>query len=204
VVFTADHGEFTGAHRLNDKGPAMYEDIYRIPGLLRVPGLAPQRRREFASLVDLAPTIRDLASLEPDPAHDGRSLLPLAAGATVPDWRQEIVAEFHGHHFPYSQRMIRDDRYKLVYNPESINELYDLQVDPDELHNVYPAPTYRDVRDDLETRLYQELVRRGDPASSWMTYMVQVGPDGRAPDADGVAAEVARDATTAPRRTAAC
>ncbi len=38
VFFTADHGEFTGTHRLNDKGPAMYDDIYRIPSLLRVPG----------------------------------------------------------------------------------------------------------------------------------------------------------------------
>lgn len=191
VVFTADHGEFTGAHRLNDKGPAMYEDIYRIPGLVRVPGHGPQRRREFASLVDLAPTILELAGLEPDPGYDGRSLLPLIAGESVPDWRDHIVAEFHGHHFPYSQRMIRDDRYKLVYNPESVNELYDLDQDPSELHNVYTAPSYRAVREELEGRLYRELADRGDPAHAWMSYMSHVGPNGRAEDVDGVAAEVA-------------
>ena len=37
VFFTCDHGEFTGSHRLHDKGPAMYEDIYRTPGLVRIP-----------------------------------------------------------------------------------------------------------------------------------------------------------------------
>ncbi|MGI8418630.1 MAG: sulfatase-like hydrolase/transferase [Nakamurella sp.] len=198
VVFTADHGEFTGAHRLNDKGPAMYEDIYRIPGLVRVPGNPPQRRREFASLVDLAPTMLDLAGAAPVDAHDGRSLAPLLAGEAVPDWREEIVAEFHGHHFPYSQRMIRDERYKLVYNPESIHELYDLQLDPHELRNVYSAPVYKAVRDDLESRLYRELVRRGDPAHAWMTYMTHVGQD-RAPDVDGVADNLTATVPVEPR-----
>lgn len=190
VVFTADHGEFTGAHRLNDKGPAMYEDIYRIPGLIQVPGHGPQRRHEFANLVDLAPTLLDIAGLPAQESHDGRSLMPLIAGEEVIDWREQILAEFHGHHFPYSQRMLRDDRYKIVYNPESLNELYDLHTDPHELHNVYTAPNYRDIRDDLEQRLYRELLRRQDPASAWMTYMSEVG-DERGPDVDGVAAEVA-------------
>ncbi|TWP33943.1 sulfatase-like hydrolase/transferase [Leekyejoonella antrihumi] len=189
VIFTADHGEFTGAHRLNDKGPAMYEDIYRIPGLIHVPGKPAQRRREFASLVDLAPTILDLAGVEPVEAHDGRSLVPILSGDDVPDWRQQLVAEFHGHHFPHSQRMLREDRYKLVYNPESTNELYDLEIDPHELHNVFTAPSYRSVRQDMELRLYRELVQRDDPASAWMTYMTYVGED-RAPDVDGVADQV--------------
>jgi arylsulfatase A-like enzyme len=100
-----------------------------------------------------------------------------------------VVTEFHGHHFPYSQRMIRDRRHKLVYNPESVNELYDLEVDPHELHNVHEAPAYAAVRRELTERLYQELLHRGDPAYTWMSYMSDIG--GRAPDVDGVADEVA-------------
>lgn len=189
IIFTADHGEFTGAHRLNDKGPAMYEDIYRIPGLIRSPGAPTQQRSEFASLVDLAATILDMAGLPAMEPSDGRSLLPLVSGKAVDDWPTAIIAEFHGHHFPHSQRMIRDERYKYVFNPESINELYDLDVDPFELHNVYEAPSYRTVRDGLSARLYAELVRRGDPAFSWMTYMSEVGGR-RAPDVDGVADQI--------------
>ncbi|MCX4728756.1 sulfatase-like hydrolase/transferase [Streptomyces sp. NPDC090052] len=190
VFFTADHGEFTGAHRLNDKGPAMYEDIYRIPAIARVPGAPAQVCDAFANLIDLNPTILELAGAPLPDRCDGQSLLPLLHGGPSGDTRDEIVAEFHGHHFPYAQRMLRDRRYKLVHNPESVHELYDLETDPHELHNVYEAPAYAGIRRDLTVRLYRELLRRGDPAYSWMSYMADIGGD-RAPDVDGVAEEVA-------------
>ncbi|UFU02998.1 sulfatase-like hydrolase/transferase [Ruania suaedae] len=176
VAFTADHGEFTGAHRLHDKGPAMYEDIYRIPGLLRLPDSAGGRRSEaFTSLIDYTATILDLAGLEPDAHADGRSLLPLAHGQEPADWRQDITAEFHGHHFPYPQRMLRTRRHKLVVNPESVNELYDLEADPDEMHNRYQDEALADVRAELLHRLYEHLREGGDNFHHWMTSMYDVG-----------------------------
>lgn len=195
VFFTADHGEFTGAHRLNDKGPAMYEDIYRIPALARVPGGPPAQVSDaFATLTDLNPTLLDIAGLPAPEPCDGESLLPLLRGGTEGSARAvlsrtEVVAEFHGHHFPYSQRMLRDRRYKLVHNPESVHELYDLDSDPHELHNVHEAPAYAGVRRELTERLYRELLRRGDPAHSWAGYTADIAGD-RAPDIDGVADEL--------------
>ncbi|KAB8164664.1 sulfatase-like hydrolase/transferase [Streptomyces sp. 3MP-14] len=174
VFFTADHGEFTGAHRLHDKGPAMYEDIYRIPGILRVPGGPPQTRNELVSLTDCTATILELAGADPTPATDSRSLLPLARGEH-PDWPGELLAEFHGHHFPYPQRMILDDRYKLVVNPESVNELYDLHADPHELTNRYEDPELRAERRRLVRRLYDLLRERGDNFYHWMTPMYDIG-----------------------------
>ncbi|MET7548698.1 MULTISPECIES: sulfatase-like hydrolase/transferase [unclassified Streptomyces] len=174
VFFTADHGEFTGAHRLHDKGPAMYEDIYRIPGIIRIPGQQPQVRREFVTLTDCTATILDLAGCDPTPATDSRSLLPLVRGEH-PDWPDELLAEFHGHHFPYPQRMLRDDRYKLVVNPESVNELYDLHADPHELSNRYEHPETADVRRRLMRRMYDLLRDRGDNFYHWMTPMFDIG-----------------------------
>ncbi|MDN3053573.1 sulfatase-like hydrolase/transferase [Streptomyces sp. SRF1] len=174
VVFTADHGEFTGAHRLHDKGPAMYEDIYRIPGIIRVPGQEPQVRREFVSLTDCTATILELAGCDPSPATDSRSLLPLVRGEH-PDWPEELLAEFHGHHFPYPQRMLREDRYKLVVNPESVNELYDLDADPHELSNRYEHPELAGVRRRMMRRLYDLLRERGDNFYHWMTPMYDIG-----------------------------
>ena len=175
VFFTCDHGEFTGSHRLHDKGPAMYEDIYRTPGLLRVPG-QPQGvvRGEFVSLLDCTATILDLAGLDPELAVDSRSLLPLVSGGKA-EWENDIVCEFHGHHFPYPQRMLREDRYKLVVNPDSVNELYDLHVDPDELLNVYEHPEMAQVRSRMMRRLYAVLRERGDKFYHWMTSMYDVG-----------------------------
>lgn len=176
VFFTSDHGEFTGAHRLHDKGPAMYEDVYRTAGIVRVPGSpAGQVRAEFVSLVDCTATICELAGIDPAPAVDSRSLLALVAGQDVP-WQQDIVGEFHGHHFPYPQRMLREDRYKLVVNPESVNELYDLVEDPDELTNRYADPALAEVRARMLRRLYTVLRERGDNFFHWMSTMYDVGP----------------------------
>jgi arylsulfatase A-like enzyme len=175
VFFTCDHGEFTGSHRLHDKGPAMYEDIYRTPGLLRIPGgPAGQVRTEFVSLLDCTATILELAGIDPAAAVDSRSLVGLAAGHQV-EWDDDIVCEFHGHHFPYPQRMLRNDRYKLIVNPDSVNELYDLQIDPDELLNVYEDPELDGIRRSMMHRLYGVLRDRGDNFYHWMTTMYDVG-----------------------------
>lgn len=175
VFFSSDHGEFTGSHRLHDKGPAMYEDIYRTAGIVRLPG-APeaQVRDEFVSLLDCTATILDWCGLDQSPAVDSRSLVPLVRGER-PDWDDEIVAEFHGHHFPLPQRMLRTDRYKLVVNPESVNELYDLLTDPDELLNRYGQPELAAVQRDLTGRLYRRLRDRGDNFHHWMMSMLDVG-----------------------------
>lgn len=176
VAFTADHGEFTGAHRLHDKGPAMYDDIYRIPFLIADPtGPGGRHDEHFVTLTDLAPTFCDYAGIQPPDHYDGRSLRPLLAGEPVSDWPTEVVAEFHGHHFPYPQRMIRTADYKLVVNPGDRNELYDLRADPHELHNRYDHPELADVRGALMSRLYQILRERGDNFYHWMTSMYEVG-----------------------------
>lgn len=187
VFFSSDHGEFTGAHRLHDKGPAMYEDIYRTAGIVRIPGGPPQARREFVSLLDCTATILDLAGIDPAEAIDSRSLVPLLRGEETP-WASDLVCEFHGHHFPLPQRMIRHGRYKLVVNPESVNELYDLVLDPDELINVHELPELADVRRDLTGRLYARLRERGDNFHHWMMGMY----DGAEPP------DVVTDERTAP------
>lgn len=171
VFFTADHGEFTGAHRLHSKGPAMYDDIYRIPLLARVPGLPGGRSCDrFVELTDLTPTFLDLAGVEAPEHFDGRSLLPLLSGTADPqDWPDEFVGEFHGLHFPYPQRMLRTRRYKLVVNPPDRNELYDLAADPHELHNRYDHPELAPVRQRLTERLYVLLRERDDDFRHWMT-----------------------------------
>ncbi|MDD7384712.1 MAG: sulfatase-like hydrolase/transferase [Actinomycetaceae bacterium] len=173
VFFCADHGEFTGSHRMNDKGPAMYDDIYNVPFIAHIPGVSVVGQSdEFVSLLDLPATILDIAGIDTSLVEDGRSIVDLTRGRDVPEWRQDIVCEFHGHHFPLQQRMIRTREFKLVVSPESINELYDLRYDPAEMNNVYTVPVYDDIRRELATRLYTELRRRGDNSfAKWMAAM---------------------------------
>jgi arylsulfatase A-like enzyme len=185
VIFTTDHGAFNGAHRMQDKGPAMYDDTYRVPLIVRMPPTlageetsemtrdGAQEEARMVTLVDLTPTFLDWAGVPIPADYDGRSLLPLLRNKEVA-WRDHIVAEFHGHHFPYPQRMIRTPRYKLVINPPDIDELYDLECDPHEMVNQINNPAYTRVRRDLATTLYHDLRAAGDNFYHWMTSMEPV------------------------------
>lgn len=176
VAFTSDHGGFVGGHRLQDKGPAMYDDIYRVPMAWRLPGApAGLQRDEFVSLIDIAPTLTALAGAATPESYEGRDLTPLLRGENVADWRDIITAEFHGHHFPYPQRMIFDGRFKLVVNPPDRDELYDLRGDPHELVNRIDDSALTEERNALYRRLYRELKKRGDKFYHWMTSMAPVG-----------------------------
>ena len=178
TMFTADHGEFTGAHRMNDKGPAMYEDIYRIPAILAAPGQAAHRENKFISLQDFTATFIDIADGDSGGIR-GRSLMPATDGGLPEDWRTEMVCEFHGHHFPYAQRMIRDVRCKYIANPEGIDEFYDLETDPDELNNAIDVPVYKETLKDLRLRLYKELINRGDRFYQWLAFAGDISPEDR-------------------------
>lgn len=176
LFFSTDHGGFVGNHRLSDKGPMMYDDIYRIPMLARWPGhtAAGSTCYEMLTLMDLMPTFLDIADA-PIPEHvAGRSIRPLLEGSAPADWPDAVFLQFHGHHFPYPQRGIRTLRYKLVVNPPDVNELYDLARDPYELHNRIADPAYAAIRRQLMRRLYDHLVASGDNFYHWMTTMFEI------------------------------
>jgi arylsulfatase A-like enzyme len=178
VMFSTDHGSFEGHHKMYDKGPAMYEDIYNIPLIVKYPGgRRGEKEVRFVSLLDLTATFVDEACGYVPDHFDGQSLLPLLRGEEVEDWRGEIHAEFHGHHFPYPQRMIRTDRYKLVVNPPDKDEFYDLQKDPYELTNEIDNPEYQDVIPEHYRNMVRHLKQQGDNFYHWMYTMYDVGQD---------------------------
>jgi arylsulfatase A-like enzyme len=135
VAVTTDHGDHAGNHRQFNKGPLMYEDVYHVPLLIRAPGFRGGREvGALTSHVDVAPTVAELAGVVV-PGAAGRSLVPWLRGGE-PEWRRSLLCEFHGDDFGlYSQRMLRWGEHKLVYNPNDVNELYDLASDPHEMRN---------------------------------------------------------------------
>lgn len=174
VVVTADHGDMLGNHRLFNKGFHMYEETHRVPLLIAGPGI---RRgataAAFANLVDLTPTLAELAAAAPPERADGRSLTPLLAGAAPEGWPDDVFAEFHGYETTlYSARMIRTADWKYVYNPASRDELYDLRSDPGELHNLAGMVAFEHVLRRLQERLVARMRATGDglaEENSWQS-----------------------------------
>ena len=168
VLFSTDHGDMTGSHGgLWDKGPFMYEETYHIPLIARAPWLTTPGTTcdRFVSNMDLATTALDIAGLYIPDNHDGRSLVPLFRDPHA-DWRDDLMCEFHGHRFLYSQRMVRWDNYKFVFNAPDWDELYDLAEDPHETTNLIRDPGYATVAEAGRQRLLQWIENSADPIRS--------------------------------------
>ena len=157
VIFTSDHGDMAGEHGLAFKGPYMYDGVMRVPLVVAPPdrhalGQAPADAEHapaeavvsprLTSHVDLVPTVLDLAELAPDPALPGRSLLPTVRGVPNPPDDDDEAAVFGEWHqvgpMVTPIRMIRTARWKYTLYLGIGEELYDLENDPHEQHNLIP------------------------------------------------------------------
>ena len=145
IIFSADHGDSMGSHQHFEKAGTMYEEVFRIPLIVRMPGRPAQRIDRFARLMDLMPTILELAGIEPPAGIDAMSLLPLLRGEEPARWPDSVYCEHHGEVWGYqTQRMVRTGGWKYVYNPHDLDELYDLSNDPFEMTNRISAPDARE------------------------------------------------------------
>ena len=171
VIYTADHGVFLESHRLTDKGPAMYDEITRIPFIVRWPGHTPANsvNRNLMSHIDILATLMDYFGLEVPPTTDGRSMLAAFRDTAAPtrdavfiEWgRYEVDHDGFGGYQPI--RCVRDERYKLSINLMTGDELYDLDKDPAEMNNLIDSPEHVALRNQMHDRLLDWMNVSRDP-----------------------------------------
>jgi arylsulfatase A-like enzyme len=164
VIFTSDHGDMLGAHGLITKGIGTgYDEVYGIPLIMKGPGVKPQGELgHLVSMVDLAPTILDLCGAAPIAECQGTSLTGVLKGEQGADEMQDAYAEFFGQRFVYTQRLVWHERWKYIFNPGGIDELYDLHDDPHELNNLAQDPEHREVLHDMARRMWAKMKEIGD------------------------------------------
>jgi len=177
VFFSTDHGDMTGGHGgLWDKGPFMYEETYHIPLIACVPGVTSAGTvcNKLVSNMDLATTALDIAGVPLPENHDSRSLVPLFHDPND-DWRDDLMCEFHGHRFLYSQRMVRWGNHKFVFNAPDEDELYDLAQDPHELTNLIDASECAEIAEEGRQRLLKWIDESNDPFKFAARHMLTAG-----------------------------
>lgn len=165
VVFSSDHGEMLGSHHMYIKGWMPYEETHRIPMIARWPGQTPQNSQaaQLVQLHDLAHTFCDIGGAEPLPFADGISLRDIFCNPAQTPSRDAIMNTYYGAEYLYTQRILITQRHKYVFNGFDIDELYDLENDPIEMHNQIDNPDYAGERTKLQVRLYEKMDEFGDP-----------------------------------------
>lgn len=168
IIFTSDHGEALGDHGLLLKGCRFYEGSVRVPLIISYPGISRDGAVSSAlvELTDLAPTIYHAAGLPIPYWVQGRSLVPVLSGETD-HHRDSVRCEFLGAiAFPDQTHatMYRDERWKLVtYHGKNLTELFDLDNDPWEHHDLSRDSKYADVLADLQRRSFDAAVLAHPP-----------------------------------------
>jgi arylsulfatase A-like enzyme len=172
VVYSSDQGFYLGDHGWYDKR-WMYEESFRMPLVVSWPGhiQGGSEATELTQNIDFAPTFLDLAGVPVPASMHGQSLLPVLEGRVAKGevaWRDALYYHYyesHAVHMVPAHYGVRTDRYKLIryYEPQwDAWELYDLQNDPDELHNLADDPAHQEVRRQLTERLQQLRERYDD------------------------------------------
>jgi len=179
VVFTSDHGDMMASHRLLAK-TVMYEEVVRVPLLVRVPWLPGRGRRVGApvSQVDLVPTLLDLMGQPVPEELEGYSLRPVLEGSGNPV-EDHVFIEWNGRDSDDNltspgarppaaevpvRTVISPDGWKLSLRRGDRCELYHLPDDPNEMENLYYGGRHDEVIARLRRRLAAWQARTGDKA----------------------------------------
>jgi arylsulfatase A-like enzyme len=165
IVFYSDNGFMIGDHGLIDKRNA-YEPSVRVPMIAYAPGLLPRgvTNTGLVRNLDLAPTFLDIAHVAEPKQMEGKSWLSLAEGKTkAADWKPgDFVYEYYWEWtFPMTPTTfaIERDRVKYIqyHGVWDTEEIYDLNRDPGEMHNLINDPTYLDRKIVLRHALFAQL-----------------------------------------------
>jgi len=152
VILSSDHGDALGDHNRISKS-MFFESMCHVPLTLRLPGGPAEKVVDgLVEVVDLYPTLLELAGSEIPRFHDGLSLLPLARGE-VDSVRDDVLGEVH------VQTMIRTRTAKYVADRSGDSlQLFDLEADPLEQTNLVGHPDYADLERDMRDRLLRRLL----------------------------------------------
>jgi choline-sulfatase len=151
VVFTSDHGDMLAEKNMVQKR-SFYEFSSRVPMILNFPDGwgGGMKCTQPVSLIDLAPTILELAGIEAWLPMDGNSLLPCIEGKEMD---RVAFSESHTNGVYEPCFMIRKGQYKYIYIRNEKGQLFDLEKDPGEWRNLCGNTSYAEIEVELRSRI---------------------------------------------------
>lgn len=168
IIYTSDHGDMLGEHKLFSKNAACYEGVTHIPLIIKG-GEKGKTVSGLASHIDLAPTLLDYFGMPVSPQMEGKSMLDQIYDTSI-ELNDAVFTEYTRYQVSHDgfgglqlMRAIITKRYKLCIHLCDMDELYDLEKDPHELKNLILEPSYRETRNALHDRLLAHMNDSRDP-----------------------------------------
>jgi len=161
IVYSADNGLSIGSHGLMGK-QNIYEESIKLPLIISGPGI-PQKelRGAMTYLYDIFPTLADLCQLPAPEGVDGTDFVPVLMGR-----EKEIRSSLYTIYRNTARAVRTDDQWKLIRYPQrNYTQLFNLQEDPLELHNLAPLPEYKIKVDSMMTLLMKWYAATNDTAN---------------------------------------
>jgi arylsulfatase A-like enzyme len=140
IAYTSDHGDMAGDYHMMGKGN-FYEEVIHVPLILAAPSSRQEERVSgLVEAADLAPTVLDYAGVAIPEQMPTRSLRPLIEGRG--QTRESVLCEYQTNDRTRRGTCVRTERHKYAYwGQGEVEELYDLEEDPDELQNLASDPS---------------------------------------------------------------
>lgn len=186
IAFTADHGDMQGAHKLRLKGVLPYKEIYGIPYIFYVPGLAPKRNviDDLVVNTSLPGTLLEAAGLTVPSCFEGGSVLSYVQKECAPDNEEVFFEHWRAYWALHPLRGVKTRKWKYVfYFKDDFEEMYDLESDPDECVNLADSEELKDIKLELRLKVDQWWEKTG--AQSVEPIKAKVGGSGNALLEDG-------------------
>ena len=170
VIFTSDHGEHLGDHKLLLKGLAHYDELIRVPCIWADPicTTGAKTTQALVSTIDISATILDRAHVHPFNGFQGKSFQEVINGKST-EHRKSVLIEdenqrtIAGLGAQPRERTLVTDRWRIsLFCGLDWGELYDLENDPKELNNLWESEAHRSDRASLIEQLAQELMKADD------------------------------------------
>lgn len=160
VLYLSDHGDYMGDHGIWCKGLPCFEGAYHIPTIMRCPGLVKNAGRivtDFSSITDIAPTLLDVCGSYnyKNRAMAGTSLMPYLLDETPEKVQDTLYTQSNGNELYGIQRSVKTSKWKYVYNGFDYDEFYDLENDPEEMHNIYKEYKHSPELKEMAKKLWQ-------------------------------------------------
>ncbi len=164
IIFAADHGDMCGEQNIPFKGSFMYEGVVNVPLIIIPPqtrflgedransfehNLKPGKRDQLCSLIDIPPTILDIAGLEKPDHWQGQSLLPLVKDASAPAPHETVFAGWSQPEI----RMARSKDWKYVWYEDGAEEFFHLAEDPHETRNLANNAACAEIKSELKSQI---------------------------------------------------